>query len=431
MVLPLTHKHHGLRETKLFPFLNPTQRITAFQPHELSKHEGHGSADEGQSKLSKHPGAFPASNVQRHWRTRDNRKGRHKLIITIPTKDSRSSSYSNSLHHVLSTLPLLVTRFPLHDISYLIAILFVFGSIVWVLNAFFVWLPLVRPASAFSGETADGGGYTAFIGATIFEIGSVLLMVEAVNEKREGCMGWVLERMEDSALPWRVTKGTCTHHHGNQRNLVGQGAKSRSSDDVGFNERSGNEGEGVEKMVGDGCGDGQGHRILAWWPTWREVMARYRKDIGFWACLSQMFGATVFWISGFTALPGIYHELKSTAAQNGAYWAPQVVGGSGFIVSGILFMLETQKKWYLPALDVLGWHIGMWNLIGGIGFTLCGALGFAAANSGVEYQGSLATFWGSWCFLIGSVLQWYESLDKHPVSMKTEGTQSEHVDEKA
>lgn len=27
-------------------------------------------------------------------------------------------------------------------------------------------------------------------------------------------------------------------------------------------------------------------------------------------------------------------------------------------------MVETQKKWYLPALNVLGWHIGAWNLIG-------------------------------------------------------------------
>lgn len=77
-----------------------------------------------------------------------------------------------------------------------------------------------------------------------------------------------------------------------------------------------------------------------------------------------MIGATVFWISGFTALPPIYDRLTSTAAQNGAYWLPQVIGGTGFIVSGTLFMLETQQKWYLPAPKVLGWHIGVWNLIG-------------------------------------------------------------------
>ena len=37
---------------------------------------------------------------------------------------------------------------------------------------------------------------------------------------------------------------------------------------------------------------------------------------------------------------------------------------------------------------------------------LCGALGPAYGNSGAEYEASLATFWGSWAFLIGSVIQW-------------------------
>ncbi len=57
----------------------------------------------------------------------------------------------------------------------------------------------------------------------------------------------------------------------------------------------------------------------------------------------------------------------------------------------------------------------------GIGFTLCGALGFAATNSGCVYQGSLATFWGSFCFLIGSELQLFESLDKNPVEIEEGG----------
>ncbi|RDW91343.1 hypothetical protein BP5796_02508 [Coleophoma crateriformis] len=127
-------------------------------------------------------------------------------------------------------------------------------------------------------------------------------------------------------------------------------------------------------------------------------------------------------ISGFTALPKIQEALSTPPALNGAYWAPQVVGGSGFIISGVLFMLETQQKWYLPAYTVLGWHIGAWNLIGGIGFTLCGALGFAASsNTGVAYQSSLATFWGSWAFLIGSAIQWFEALDKHPVDIEVGG----------
>jgi hypothetical protein len=51
----------------------------------------------------------------------------------------------------------------------------------------------------------------------------------------------------------------------------------------------------------------------------------------------------------------------------------------------------------------------VWNFVGAVGFTLCGALGYAAAtNSKALYQSSLSTFWGGWAFLIGSVIQLYE-----------------------
>jgi hypothetical protein len=67
--------------------------------------------------------------------------------------------------------------------------LFTIGSMIWVLNAMFVFLPFTNPESRFSGEKLYGGGITAFIGATVFEIGSILLMLEAVNENRVGCFG--------------------------------------------------------------------------------------------------------------------------------------------------------------------------------------------------------------------------------------------------
>ena len=51
---------------------------------------------------------------------------------------------------------------------------------------------------------------------------------------------------------------------------------------------------------------------------------------------------------------------------------------------------------------------------------LCGALGPAYKNTGAEYQVSLATFWGSWAFLIGSLIQLYESLGKYPVEERNE-----------
>jgi hypothetical protein len=162
------------------------------------------------------------------------------------------------------------TSFPYWDISYLVAIIFTLGSVLWCINAFFVWLPLQVPSSEFEGEIANAGGITAFIGATIFEIGSVFLMLEAVNEKQEGCFGWAVENaLEEKGLV-RVKKGDCVHHHGNKGNLVG---KSKGVAD------------GADAGVGTPSG-----RTWTWWPTWHELRTHYVRDIGFLACLSQMIG---------------------------------------------------------------------------------------------------------------------------------------------
>jgi hypothetical protein len=246
-----------------------------------------------------------------------------------------------------------------------------------------------------------GGGITAFIGATVFEVGSWLLMLEAINEHRTGCFGWACERLVDgprhrlrfAPAPDR----RCSHHHGNRANLLGKAAPLGAED-----------GEKPD-------GDGGGRRSWAWTVSRTELLSHYVRELGFLACVAQLCGATIFWISGFTALPGIMNHLTPhKGLLDGVFWVPQVVGGTGFIISGTLFMLETQERWWKPALGTLGWHIGLWNLIGGIGFTLCPIFGFYTSEAMV-YQSALATFWGSWAFLIGSVIQLYESLQKYPV----------------
>jgi hypothetical protein len=78
-----------------------------------------------------------------------------------------------------------------------------------------------------------------------------------------------------------------------------------------------------------------------------------------------------------------------------------------------MFMFETQPNWYhIRPFDSLGWHVGFWNLIGALGFTLCGAFGIAQAQPWAEYQSACSTFWGSWAFLIGSIAQWIEALNR-------------------
>lgn len=72
-------------------------------------------------------------------------------------------------------------------------------------------------------------------------------------------------------------------------------------------------------------------------------------------------------------------------------------------------MLETQKRWYLPAPTVLGWQIGFWNLVGALGFTLCGAFGFASNNEACELALTWSTFIGSWAFLVSREVPYFPS----------------------
>ncbi|KAL1605616.1 hypothetical protein SLS59_003418 [Nothophoma quercina] len=313
---------------------------------------------------------------------------------------------TSSLNSIVRGIWRMLTYYPIWDISCDVAYVFTIGSVIWVINAFFVWLPLVRPDTEFETEELYGGGISAFIGATVFEFGSLLLMAEAVNENRSGCFGWALEQAlshegaygdnEIGHENLQPSKSRCAHHHQNKRNLVGKGNHPSSKEESASEARS-----------------------WVWWPSATDLRTHYIYNLGFLASLSQLCGASVFWISGLTALPGIYDRMSRPITII-FYWTPQIIGGLGFIISGTLFMLETQSKWWKPAPRTLGWWIGAWNLIGGIGFTVCPAFGLDT-SSWAQYQACLSTFWGSWAFLVGSVVQWYESLEKFPVQVQKSG----------
>ncbi|KAJ7794648.1 hypothetical protein B0H14DRAFT_2922629 [Mycena olivaceomarginata] len=147
---------------------------------------------------------------------------------------------------------------------------------------------------------------------------------------------------------------------------------------------------------------------------WFSTDGKYFHELGFLAAFVQYWAATISGSAGaFTAIPTIQTAIMpKQGLLDGAFWTPQVVGGTGFIIASTIMMIETQRKWYIPAPTSLGWNVGFWNLIGGIGFMLCGAFGYALNSStGIAYQSSCSTFWGGWAFLIGSVIQWYEAVN--------------------
>lgn len=228
-------EHHSLHlhESHIdgpFSFLNPTGAYFRSTAIPSKKTTNTTASDEEKAEPTKDEQLD--SGVQFRWRSRDNRKGRHALVIQPSA--TKSEKYiepeaTHSLRGLRKGLIRMVIQYPYWDISWLVATVFTLGSVVWVINAFFAYLPLAQPGTEFENEIPYGGGITAFIGATIFEIGSVLLMFEAVNENRSGCFGWALERLvedKDSrgegTIRIRPDLEQCAHHHTNRKNLVGK-----------------------------------------------------------------------------------------------------------------------------------------------------------------------------------------------------------------
>lgn len=219
-----------------FSLFNPTR---AYYKHSLTREtQAQDSACEAlqgsdRQRIPSGDDAQYASSIGFEWRSRNNRKGRHALIIS-PTPQSSAlyltPNSSSNYHETVEGIVRMSTQFPYWDVSYLVAITFTCGSIIWVLNAFFVYLPLAQPLTEFKNEILIAGGVTAFLGASVFEIGSILLMLEAVNENRAGCFGWALARVIEGYgnhnEKYRVEADVdiCLHHHTNKNFLIGEPA---------------------------------------------------------------------------------------------------------------------------------------------------------------------------------------------------------------
>ncbi|KAK5188847.1 hypothetical protein LTR47_011666 [Exophiala xenobiotica] len=327
------------------------------------------------------------SHVQYHWRSRDNRKGksvpfsksipadipgRHPLIVP-----ANHPLAQNKFHKPLTGIKRMFTVFPYWDISFWVAFLFTVGCLIFIIASLFYWLPVAYPSTEFPKETTIGGDVLFFLGATLFQVGAVFLVFEAVNENQKGCFGWAVRE-----LFCEVDPSSCTHHH--QRN--------------------------------DKSADPLLQRRWRWWPSWHEFRTHYIHETGFVANISLAIGAIVFYVSGILVLPGIYGHL-SQGVLWGVYWFSYLVGSVLFLFSGILLLLEPREKWYKPAPHVIGWHAGVWNLIGAVGWILSASFGYCSA-SWCEYQSDLTLLWASTAYKIGSAILWYEALDKYPVYTK-------------
>jgi hypothetical protein len=110
------------------------------------------------------------------WNSRNHRKGRHPA----PQGQRRR------IHTLL--------RIEYWNISWWVAVvissflraflnlkLFTLGSMFWVINGFFVFLPELNSME----ENDAAEGWTAFVGGTLFEFGGYMMILESLNRKHE------------------------------------------------------------------------------------------------------------------------------------------------------------------------------------------------------------------------------------------------------
>ncbi|KAI0338354.1 hypothetical protein BDW22DRAFT_1362961 [Trametopsis cervina] len=259
------------------------------------------------------------------------------------------------------------------DISFWVAIMFVLGSAAWICNGHLLYTPLSPTPSP---DHADAAAWLAFAGGTLFAIGAYLAYVEALNAGHEQ----MFVELRRATAAKEVAAGI-----------------NKSND----------------HLVEDVENDGRKPYKFRW------IGLSSPRDIGYLASAIQLFAASIFWVSTVTGLPNALPTLTTAWPPHATtiifFWTPQVIGGTGFIIASILLTVEEQKKWWKIAPQRIGWHVGFWNLVGALGFTLCGALGYAStASTKVNYQSVLSTFWGSWAFMIGSVAQLWEVVWRVP-----------------
>ncbi|WPT18091.1 hypothetical protein PSENEW3_00006093 [Picochlorum sp. SENEW3] len=275
-----------------------------------------------------------------------------------------------------------------NNISWHVAVYFTLGSVCWIVNGQYA---LMQDSST---HVTNAIAYSGFAGGMLFWIGAYLAVVEALNENRNQFYGAALKRLEHHIEKYK-------HFHARRLRKL----RKR------INVTKGDEEKALtwlkqERHVDKGV-------------AWRWI--GYTPSVGYWASVIQFIGATLFAIAVICGIPGVIGATEWQLQQT-FIWTMQTAGSVFFIISSWILMVEEQPNWYMPACARIGWQSAFWNLVGAIGFLLSAVFGYLAnwEGNGVVccqlWGTAFNTYWGSWAFLIASVLLYYEVESKQPAS---------------
>jgi hypothetical protein len=203
------------------------------------------------------------------------------------------------------------TTFPVRDPVYLVVILFIFGSVDLVINAFFDLLPRTNPYTIFKTEETIAVPTTVLLGSILFLVAGVLDTFGALNAD----------------------------------------AGSMKED-------------GVYRPALLGAGE------FKWIPAREKVVELTMNNLAFQAGLLVLFGGIVFVFAGIVDFPGVVREENNPLLVFG----PQVVHGALFFVANAMLALSEQERWYKLKIRDADWQSTVLNAVGGFGFMMAGFL---------------------------------------------------------
>jgi hypothetical protein len=251
-------------------------------------------------------------------------------------------------------LKTMFTVFPYRDPIYLVAIIFLLGSVDLVINAFFDLLPRTNSSTAFEGEESVAVPTTVLIGSILFFVAGVFDTFGALNA---------------DAGSVEVNKG--------------EGRMTYQPALLGTPE-------------------------FRWLPNYGKLRDLALNNLAFQAGLIVLFGGVVFMFAGIVDFPGLIPESSFSTL---VIFGPQVIHGLLFFVANVMLAISEQEKWWKPKVADPDWQSAFLNAVGGFGFMMAGVFLFQEGEGSEDVKAAIAAMVGSWAFLIGSVVRLYVVLE--------------------
>ena len=272
------------------------------------------------------------------------------------------------------------------------------GSAMFVIDGAWSWTPQQWPSSEFPKESEYGVPLMFFFGACLYQIGGVMAYLEAVNDGSfaGAAMKKLFQGHQDVEKEFLDAKlhtffGHIVPHHHHEDKEEEQKNDEAACNWDSLQRRGANPEEiyteaqqnisrleskdtpdrrgGISGARKDSNVQGEVAQYISWkwWPTWHALKTYHVFELGYIACAIQLFGVTLYGVTSIVILPGIYDSLAwwQTLA---AYWYPALIASCCFLIASIMFTIMAQEKWNRPKGRAVSWWIGVWAIVGSVGF---------------------------------------------------------------